>query len=191
MTRLQRGRALGGHVQRVEAAVGRAVHADVAVAPVLGGEPCDHLGQVALLLVRVFVGRPSAAAARAADIQTGHRVVEFVAQPGVFGAVGRGQVVLAVRQRLEDARLCTALGKVERDGEALTVRHRDPLIATGPCHGTPNSRAHPIVRKRVDGPAADSGGRRGGQQRVDHGLLGRIDGRFEIEVETGAGDGGR
>ena len=48
--RLQRRRPLAGHLQGVEAGVRRAVHADAAVAPLLAGQPGDHLGQVALLL---------------------------------------------------------------------------------------------------------------------------------------------
>ncbi len=103
------------------------------------GDPRDHLGEVALLLLRVLVGRPPAAAASASDIQTCHRVVEFVAKPGVLGAVGRGQVVLAVRKRLEDAGLWAALGQVERDRQAGAVRHGNPLITPGPCHGGPSS----------------------------------------------------
>ena len=132
---LQPGCALGRHLERVEAAVGRAVHPDVAVAPLLRGDPGDHLGQVWLLLELVFVNRTPAAAAGAANIQTRYGIVELVAQSGVLRAIGGCQIILAVGQSFQDARLWTTVGQVQGDREACTVRHRYPLVAPATGHG--------------------------------------------------------
>jgi hypothetical protein len=133
--------SLARHLQGVEAAVGRAVHPDAAVAPGLRSEPREHLGEVPLLLDRVLVGGATTAAARASQVEAGHRVVVLVAEPDVLRAVGRGHVVLAVGQRLEDARLRPRrrIRQVERHGQEDPVAHRDPRVA---------ARAHRRRRRR-------------------------------------------
>ena len=103
--RLQLRRSLAGHLQRVEPGVRRAPHADLPVAPLLRGQPGHHLGEVALLVGLVLVERVAARRPGAAQVEPAHGVPMAVAEPLVGGRVRRGQVVLAVGQRLEQARL--------------------------------------------------------------------------------------
>ena len=139
--RLQRRWPLAGDLQRVEAGVRRPPHADVAVAPRLVGQPGDHLDQVGLLDGRVLVGRVAARRPGAAQVEAANGVAVVVTQPDVAFGVRRGQVVLAVGQRLEQARLrpLSAVGKVERRREPHSVGHRDPHLALTARHGPPPS----------------------------------------------------
>ena len=81
--RLERRRPLGGDLQRVEAGVRRAPHADVAVAPVLLGQPRDDRDQVGLLGLGVLVRRVAGRRAGAAHVDPADGVPELVAQPDV------------------------------------------------------------------------------------------------------------
>ena len=138
--RLQRRGAEHRHLQRVEPRPRRPVHADVAVGPRSVGEPGDHLGEVLELLRRVLARRAPLRGARPADVEPAHHVPELVREPVVLGPVVRGEVVLAVGERLEErgARLGT-LGVVPRrqvqgGGQADAVAHPDPDVL-GPSHG--------------------------------------------------------
>ena len=95
--RAQRRRLLHGQLDRVEARVGRPVHADAAVAPVLRGEPGDDLREIRLLLRRVLVGGEPLGGARAAEVDAGDGEPALVAQALVLARVRRGQVVHPVR----------------------------------------------------------------------------------------------
>ncbi len=124
--RLERRRPLGRDLERVEAGVRRAEHPDVAVAPLLLGQPGDHGAEVGPLDERVLVGRVAGRRAGAAQVDAAHGVRVLVAEAAVALGVRRGEVVLAVGQRLEQARL--RLGGVrqeERRGQLDAVRHRD------------------------------------------------------------------
>ena len=128
--RLELRRLLAGHLERVEAGVRRPPHADLAVAPVLGGQPAHHLGQVALLVRLVLVQRVAARRPGAAQVEPAHGVPVLVAQPLVGRGVGRRQVVLAVGQGLHQARLrpwmFARVREVQGRGELHAVRHQDP-----------------------------------------------------------------
>ena len=133
--RLERRRPLAGHLEGVEAGVRRAPHAHLAVAPVLGRQPGDHLGEVALLGRLVLVERVAARRAGATQVEAAHGVPVLVAQPLVGGGVGRREVVLPVGQRLEEARLRRlGVGQVQRRGQRDPVRHRDPHLGRRRSH---------------------------------------------------------
>ena len=123
--RSQMRRPLARELEGVESSVRRPEHPDIAGAPGLRGEPGDRLREVGLLRLRVFVGRATAAAARAAYVDARHREAEVIAESLVLRAPTRRHVVLAIGQRLEDARCRDGVGDEERDAQMLTVRQRD------------------------------------------------------------------
>ena len=93
----------------------------------LGGQPGDHLGEIGLLLGRVLVGGDAAGGARAPHVDPGHGEAALVGQAHVLAEVGRGQVVLAVGQRLDDDRPRTvAVGEDEGDRQRHAIGHLDP-----------------------------------------------------------------
>ncbi len=112
----------------VEAGVRRAEDPDLAVAPLLRGEPGDHLDQVGLLLGRVLVGRVARRRPRPAQVEPADGEAVLVAEVLVAGGVRRGEVVLAIGQRLQQARLRAGrrVGQVQRRGQLDAVSHRDP-----------------------------------------------------------------
>ena len=140
--RLELRRLLAGHLERVEAGVRRPPHADLPVAPVLGGQPAHHLGQVALLVRLVLVERVTARRPGAAQVEPAHGVPVLVAQPLVRRGVGRRQVVLAVGQRLHQARLrpwmFARVRQVQGRGELHAVRHQDPGAGLALCPHAPD-----------------------------------------------------
>ena len=147
---LERRRPLGGDLQRVEAGVRRAPHADVAVAPVLVGQPRDHRDQVGLLGLRVLVRGVAGRRAGAADVDPAHGVPELVAEPPVALGVRRRQVVLAIGQRLQQARLRPAVvvGEEERGCQLDPVRHGDADLGLS-CHARALPSAGSRSRDRV------------------------------------------
>ena len=123
--RLQRRRRPHPHVQRCEAGVGRAEHADGAGAPLLGGQPLDHRAQVVGLARRVLGHGDAVRRAGAPGVQPADGVVALVAQPPVVVRPDR-DVVLAVRVRLDQRRPGTGrLRKVKGGRQSHAVGHRD------------------------------------------------------------------
>ena len=138
----QAGRPLARHLQRVEARVRRAEHPDLPVAPLLSCEPRDHCGEVALLRLGVLVGRVARRRPRAPQVDPAHGVPVPVAQPDVARGVRRGEVVLAVGERLQQARLRTVggVGQVQRRGQPLPVVDGDPHLLTDALMTAPAGR---------------------------------------------------
>ena len=126
--RLEGGRAAHRDLDRVEAGVRRAEHADVARAPRLRGEPGDDRDEIVLLAFGVLVGRDALTGTGAAQVEPADRVAVLVAEPFVLGRVAGRDVVLAVGQRLQQARRRVAGRPVERRGQPYAVVHRDPHI---------------------------------------------------------------
>ena len=169
-----------------------------AAAPRLVGDPGDHLGQVALLLGRVFVGRDAVRRAGAAQVDPDHGIAVVVAQPLVLRPVARGEVVLAVRQRLEDRR-----GRLRRrpgDTASPPAGCRRPSGSTR-ARRCPSATRRPRsrlrrrrsalgrrLRERVRRVAVTAGDGRRCEQAVEGGLLGGIDDRLEVGVERSAGE---
>ncbi len=173
--RLQRRRPLAGELEGVEAGVRRAPHAHPAVAPGLVGQPGDHLDEVALLGLGVLVRGVARRRAGAPQVDPAHGVPVLVAQRSVGLGVRRRQVVLAVGERLEQARLraLRRIGEVQRRGEAR--RRRRSVIATScsvPATGPSRHRADHSGVEALAGVAVppDLGGR--AEHRVEHRLLG-------------------
>ena len=81
--------------------------------------------------VAMPAGRP-----RAPHVDPGDGEAALVGQPHVLAPVGDGQVVLAVRERLEDdGPRPVAVGEHERGGQAHPVGHLDPdLVLAHPGH---------------------------------------------------------
>ena len=188
---LQCGRSLAGELEGVEAGVRRAEHADVAVAPVLVGQPRDHLDEVALLGRGVLVGRVAARGAGAAQVEPAHGVRVLVAELLVAGGVGRGEVVLAVGQRLQQAglRAQRRVGQEQGRGELDPVGDR----GRGPRGSSDRSPAqqgeHLGGVQRLAGVAVAAERGRGGEHRVQHRLLGGLHDGGEQRVEGAAAAG--
>ena len=101
--RLQRRRPARRDLQAVEPAPRDAEHPDLAAAPLLLGEPGDHLQRVVLLLREVLVVEQPVRVAAAAEVDA-HARVAVVGEVRVVALVARGErVALAVREVLEDA----------------------------------------------------------------------------------------
>ncbi len=131
---LEGRRALHRDLDRVEPAVAGAVHPDVAGGPVLRGEPVDHRDHVGALDGRVLVGRDALAGSGAAHVHPAHHVAGG-GEPHVLGPVGRGHVVLAVGEGLEERGPgAVVLREVEGGGEPDAVGHRDVALF-GAGHG--------------------------------------------------------
>ena len=126
--RVQRGRALHRDLQRVEAAPRRAVHADLARAPVLRGEPGDDLADVGVLLRVVLVERDPFGRARAAEVEPADREPSLLAKPLVLARVGRRQVVHPVGKRVEDHGSGQLVREEEPRREPRAVLHPDPDV---------------------------------------------------------------
>jgi hypothetical protein len=95
----------------------------------LPGKPGDHVDEVVLLATRILVDRDPFAGTGAAQVDPAHRVPELVAEPLVLTRIARRDVVLAVRQILEQTgRGPVARRQVERGGEPYAVVHRDPHL---------------------------------------------------------------
>ena len=124
---LELRRSLARDLQRVEAGVGRAVHADRPGAPRLVRQPGDDLAQVLLLLGGIFVDGEPVGRAGAAQVEARDGVPVLVAQPHIFRPVGRCEVVLAIGQCLEHAggRQCCLRGEEEGDRQPCPVPERD------------------------------------------------------------------
>ncbi len=120
--RLQCGRAPGGDLQAVESPPRLADHPDVAAAPRLGGNPGDGLDGVVLLLERVLVDEHAVGVSAAPDVEPHSRipVTGEVAEATLI--VNGEQVVLAVRDVLENRR--------DRDGRG-NLGHPDPRTEAG------------------------------------------------------------
>ena len=127
--RAERGRTLDGELDRVEAGVRGAVHPDATVAPVLVGEPGDHLDQVGLLLRRVLVLREAPGGAGTAKIDPGDGEPSLRAEALVLPGVRRREIVHPVRERLEDRRGRPLVRKPEARREPHAVGERDPGAA--------------------------------------------------------------
>ena len=127
--RVERRRALHRDLQGVEATPGRAVHPDLPGAPVLLGEPCDHLADVGLLLRVVLVERDSLRRPRPAEVEPADGEAALLAEPLVLPRVRGGEVVHAVRNRVEDDRRGQLVRKEETRGEPRPVFHRDPDVS--------------------------------------------------------------
>ena len=138
--RLQRGRLERGHLQGVEPAVRRPVHADGAVRPLLLCEPRDHDQPVVPLPLRVLVGSVAARRAGAADVGAADREPSLVAEPPVDRRRVR-DVVLAVRPRLEHhrPRRRHVVRQMQREGDPHAVVHlEEPQLVR---HGREPTRA--------------------------------------------------
>jgi hypothetical protein len=154
--RLQRRRPLGRHQERVEPRVAGPIHPDRPGRPRPPGQPTDHLAQIGLLARRVLVGGHPLRGPRPPQVDPGHRVPVLAAQPLVLRPVGRGGVVLAVRQRLQHHRRrppgLHRLGQEQAGRKPNPVLHRDPAP---PLH---HARILPAPNRPSNAPA-DSPGR--------------------------------
>ena len=152
-----------------------------AVAPLLRGQPGDHLDQVGLLLGRVLVGRVARRRAGAAHVDAADGVPEPVAQ-----------VLVARRRTTTSGRPCgravpragRAAGRrpgreVERGRELDAVAHRDPDLGSACLQ----QRQDLGGVQRLAGVAAATDGGGCGEHRVQHRLLGRLDDGGEERVE--------
>ena len=129
--RLQRRRRPHPHVQRCEAGIRCAEHADGACAPVLGGQPLDHRAQVVGLARRVLGRGHAVRRAGAPGVQPADGVLALVAQAPVVVRPDR-DVVLAVRVGLDQRRPRTRrLRKVKGGRQAHAVGHRDEDVRLG------------------------------------------------------------
>ena len=126
--RVERGRTLHRDLERVESAPRRSVHADLPGAPALLREPGDDRTDVGLLLCVVLVERDPLRRARPAEVEPADREAAFVAEPLVLARVRGGQVVHAVRERVDDRRRRELARQEEAGGEPRAVFHRDPDV---------------------------------------------------------------
>ena len=164
--RLERRRLFQRHLQRVEAAVAGAEHADRAQRPGLCREPVDHPHEVVALRRRVLVGGDPARGARAADVEPAHHV-PAVGQRGVVPAP-RAHVVLAIGERVQQGgpRPLARIRKEQRRRQLDAVGHLDPdLFASShatakPIRSDPRSEPH----DRADMQIGDA---TGGQDRPE------------------------
>src|SRR5699024_7500780 len=93
----------GGQLQAVESAPGLADDADLAVAPILRGDPCEHLQSVVELCRRVLVGHDAGRVAAAAQVDTDAGIAG-AGELGVDRVVATGgHIVLAVGNVLENS----------------------------------------------------------------------------------------
>ena len=117
-------------LDRGEAAVGDAPHADVPVAPRLGRKPGDGLDAVVGLVGAVFIDRDPARRSGAADVEAAQRIPARC-EPRPACLVGCGApMVLAVRDHLEDRRDGVIGGRPPEVGRQLdAVAHRQAHVA--------------------------------------------------------------
>ena len=147
--RVERGRALHRDLDRVEAAPRRPVHADLARAPVLLGEPGDHLADVGLLLRVVLVERDPLRRARPAEVEpadreaalrrTAARTRSRTTRSGRPCGTGAHRATPAPGARREE----------EARGEPRAVLHRDPGVPV--LHARRSYGASTIARGWISG----------------------------------------
>ena len=153
--RLQRRRAVGGHLERVEPAPGDSPHADGARTPRLLGEPGDELEGVLLLLFGVFVLEDPVGLARPTHVNADRRVPKTGQVRLALGVPGDRAVVLAVGEKLEDGRhgiLVGVVGKPDPGCEPAAVRERDPGVLDlphAPRELGPDAGGHVTTRSRT------------------------------------------
>ncbi len=124
---VQRRRAPGRQLERVGARVGHVVHADRPGRPRLVGQPGEDLGEVGMLLGWVLVVGDALRGPRAPHIDPGHGEAALVGQPLVLAPLGDREIVLAVRQGLEDHRPRAVAGGQDQGGrQPDAVGRRDP-----------------------------------------------------------------
>ena len=100
--RLQRLRLVARQLKRVEPAPADAKHTDLAGAPVLLGDPLDHLEPVVVFLLIVFVPRNAFTAAVATNIYADGRVTVACIERVAFVVARRCPVTVAVWKVLKD-----------------------------------------------------------------------------------------
>src|SRR5579883_70462 len=126
---LERRRPVHGHLQGVEAAIGRAEHAHVAVAPGLLGHPGDGCHAIELLLRAVFVQRRALRVAAAAHVEARRRdpALGKVVMDGEISPIA---IALAVGIIVEhDGEPARRIGPEEIGGQRNPVGHRDAHAA--------------------------------------------------------------
>jgi hypothetical protein len=144
---LEGGRLARRDLQPVEAAPRDADHGDLAVAPVLAGDPRDGVAAVELFLNRVFVVDQAFAVAGAANVEA-DRGIAMAGQIVVQTLVARsGAITLAVGEIFENGghRAC-ALGEPAARRKPGAVRQRNEEILHHP-HGKRKLGAHSDHRR--------------------------------------------
>src|SRR2546429_3574385 len=134
--RLERRRAPGRDLQRVESAPRLALHPYGTRAPGLPRNPCDHLEGIVLLLLQILVRQVAVGLARAPHVDTEGRVA-VLGEVAVHRVITRARAVaLAVWDVLEnrgDLDVGRRLGKPQPGAETATVTQGDPDVFLNVC----------------------------------------------------------
>ena len=85
-----------GDLQTVESTPGNAGHANVSIAPLLGGKPFDHFADVELFPWRIFVVEHAFGIAAAAQVKANAHVSSFRHVSESDRIVDKAHVILAV-----------------------------------------------------------------------------------------------
>ena len=153
---LERGWPFRGNLKRIIGTPGFTEHADIAVAPILRGDPCDHIDAILGFEIGVFVEHHSLAVPRTALIDA-QRGIAGLGKAGMHAFVtDTGCVPAAVRNVLEDRGGWIGpgtLGQPESGGELGAIWHRNPdgfddfghaaVFCSGECRKYKRAKAMP------------------------------------------------